>query len=443
MLRKSKFLFALACFMVGILVVTVMLRERWTFERLEEKWVVESSMGSNHYIVMRVSNYRLPEPRIMLTQSNATLKMIPVPDENPSKSANAAAHTFVRIRRTQQPYEFVPSDLMPDIITRDQQIVINPKHLCKIENNLKVFLMIMILSAVKHFEARSVIRKTYGGVTDVKGNVLRHVFLLGKTDDVTAMEQVRKESIQYGDIAQFDFNDTYRNLTLKSCSGLMWCTRFCSARFFLKTDDDIIVYPERVVGYLEKLTKDQEFVLYTGRPLDGGGITRNKKNRFYVPYGIYPYVRYPDYIGGLGILMSERIVQRFYFSSYKIVRTPSEDVYLGLLAKTLGIFPTCNKGVGYEIKVGRSESSQRIFCHHYSLMVALVIPEYKRNVAWTSYVENKDKDIASICNPKDYYDNQDCRWYEQHPDYGIKVHSIIQNLPNPPKGVPWYKRIFR
>jgi hypothetical protein len=53
---------------------------------------------------------------------------------------------------------------------------------------------------------------------------------------------VKQEDADFGDIIQFNFCESYRNLTLKTLMGFKWATEFCSnAHFIMKTDDDVYV----------------------------------------------------------------------------------------------------------------------------------------------------------------------------------------------------------
>ena len=76
--------------------------------------------------------------------------------------------------------------------------------------------------------------------------------------NVSPNPQVVQEQRQFGDILQEDFVDSYMNLTLKSVMGLKWASRRCpSARFLMKTDDDMFVNVPKLLDYLTKAQKER------------------------------------------------------------------------------------------------------------------------------------------------------------------------------------------
>jgi hypothetical protein len=71
---------------------------------------------------------------------------------------------------------------------------------------------------------------------------VRPAFLIGTTNGEILTSQVKQEDVDFGDIIQFSFNESYRNLTLKRLMGFMLATEFCSnAHFIITTDDDVYV----------------------------------------------------------------------------------------------------------------------------------------------------------------------------------------------------------
>ena len=62
---------------------------------------------------------------------------------------------------------------------------------------------------------------------------------------------VEEESVQYADVIQEGFVDSYNNLTLKSVMMLKWVTHHCSnVRYIMKTDDDMFVNVNNLVRLL-------------------------------------------------------------------------------------------------------------------------------------------------------------------------------------------------
>ena len=138
-----------------------------------------------------------------------------------------------------------------------------------------VFLLIVVFSAPKNFEQRSIIRSTWAEIIDkdpditniiIKGSytgqsLVKTMFLLGQTDEKTK-NIIQIESEYYNDLVIGSFTDSYGNLTLKTKLGLEWARGFCKFEYYLKTDDDIFVYSKGLVKWLWQLPRER---VYTGR----------------------------------------------------------------------------------------------------------------------------------------------------------------------------------
>ena len=59
--------------------------------------------------------------------------------------------------------------------------------------------------------------------------------------------------LQTQDILQWDFLDTYRNLTIKSILALRWAAYSCrEAAYVVEMDDDVFLHTPNLVRLLEK-----------------------------------------------------------------------------------------------------------------------------------------------------------------------------------------------
>ena len=105
----------------------------------------------------------------------------------------------------------------------------------------KIYLLVIVCSAVQNFEERQVIRDTWAKDQLALSNV-KVIFLLGQLKNATFQSNVTTESESYGDILQEGFIDTYANLTVKSLMLLKWFTKECDkVPYILKTDDDMYI----------------------------------------------------------------------------------------------------------------------------------------------------------------------------------------------------------
>ena len=77
----------------------------------------------------------------------------------------------------------------------------------------------------------------------------RHAFLIGITSDEITTSQ--EEHVNFSDVLQFSFQESYRNLTLKTLMGFKWVTECCSnANCIIKTDDDLmLIYMDDLHGW--------------------------------------------------------------------------------------------------------------------------------------------------------------------------------------------------
>ena len=63
---------------------------------------------------------------------------------------------------------------------------------------------------------------------------VRHAILTGTTNGEILTCQVKQEHVDFDDIIQFSFCESYRNLTLTTLMGFKWATEFCSSTFYYK-----------------------------------------------------------------------------------------------------------------------------------------------------------------------------------------------------------------
>jgi len=70
------------------------------------------------------------------------------------------------------------------------------------------------------------------------------------TSEVVSKYNEEKEV--YNDFIKADFQDSYRNLTLKTVHMLDWVQSYCShAKFFMKTDDDVFLNVPAILNFLD------------------------------------------------------------------------------------------------------------------------------------------------------------------------------------------------
>ncbi|XP_078452291.1 N-acetyllactosaminide beta-1,3-N-acetylglucosaminyltransferase 2 isoform X1 [Lampetra planeri] len=210
------------------------------------------------------------------------------------------------------------------------------------------FLLFAIKSVIAHFDRRQAIRESWGAETS--GNVtVRRVFLLGRPANPDLEPNLQHlldlESKRYSDILQWDFRDSFFNLTLKELLFLKWVEQRCSdVRFIFKGDDDVFVNTDRTVALLSNITApDKVQNLFLGDVIVNAGPHRDKKVKYYIPESVFEGA-YPPYAGGGGYVYSGEMARRIHQVSRQVMQFPIDDVYVGMCLRRMGFAPTKNSG---------------------------------------------------------------------------------------------------
>ncbi|XP_068571422.1 N-acetyllactosaminide beta-1,3-N-acetylglucosaminyltransferase 2 [Cebidichthys violaceus] len=251
----------------------------------------------------------------------------------------------------QQLQEFVSH-----IHRRDYPTLIQPDGVCgagaKDEREAPL-LLLAIKSTEQNFKNRQAIRQTWGqarwvagqwrkgkvGGEGEGGGYVRRVFLLGKGREedvgVSSSDLLQIESERYGDILQWDFRDTFFNLTLKDVLFWSWFSHSCNRTLFVfKGDDDVFVNTPKMMMYLQdQLRKPQahktieDFMV--GDVIVGGLPNRVNQSKYFIPDSFYKGL-YPLYAGGGGVVYSGLLTKRLEHMSKRVHLFPIDDVYVGM-----------------------------------------------------------------------------------------------------------------
>ncbi|XP_053316570.1 UDP-GlcNAc:betaGal beta-1,3-N-acetylglucosaminyltransferase 7 [Spea bombifrons] len=221
-------------------------------------------------------------------------------------------------------------------------MIINNPQKC----NGDIKLLIVVKSIITQHDRRDVIRKTWGKETEVNGKRIQTLFLLG-----TAMKEEERDNYQkllefenqiYGDILQWDFLDSFFNLTLKEVHFLKWMNIYCQGvSYVFKGDDDVFVSPTNILDYLDGNRNPDLFVgdvLFKARPI------RRKENKYYIPTSLYNKSQYPPYAGGGGFVMAGPLVKKLYKASETLELYPIDDVFLGMCLEVIHVNPIMHEG---------------------------------------------------------------------------------------------------
>lgn len=210
------------------------------------------------------------------------------------------------------------------------------------------FLLLAIKSSPANYGRRQVLRTTWARERPVRGAPLRRLFLVGSDRDP---QQARKfnrllemEAQTYGDILQWDFHDSFFNLTLKQVLFLEWQRTHCTnASFVLNGDDDVFAHTDNMVTYLQGHDPDQH--LFVGHLIQNVGPIRVPWSKYFIPTLVMAENKYPPYCGGGGFLLSRFTMAALRRAARVLPIFPIDDVFLGMCLKQQGLAPGSHSGV--------------------------------------------------------------------------------------------------
>ncbi|XP_052740347.1 beta-1,3-galactosyltransferase brn isoform X1 [Bicyclus anynana] len=217
-------------------------------------------------------------------------------------------------------------------------------------------LFIVVKSAMDNFGKRNAVRQTYGQENHIPGRIVRVLFFLG-IEDPKSITQVRveREMADHKDIIQVDFQDSYYNNTIKTMMAFRWLYEHCStADFYLFSDDDMYVSVNNLLDYVHdnptsETTNEIDKSKNKGNGRDSilfaGYVFNSAPQRFSwskwrVSLQEYPWNKWPPYVTAGAFVLSNRCMKMFYVGSLFVKSFRFDDIYLGIVAKKLGVTPT-------------------------------------------------------------------------------------------------------
>ncbi|KAM4750376.1 N-acetyllactosaminide beta-1,3-N-acetylglucosaminyltransferase 2a isoform 2-T2 [Anableps anableps] len=252
-----------------------------------------------------------------------------------------------RVPRQILDYNTLPKrfqDFLLHMRCRMYPMLINQPHIC----DEKPFLLLVVKSLMPHFDRRQAIRQTWGHAGFLAKRTVATVFLLGSAllvDNFPDLqEMLDHEAKLHKDLLQWDYRDTFFNLTLKEVLFLEWFSTHCPhAQYILKGDDDVFVNTFHIINFLEGLSEDKAKDLFVGDVIQNASPHRDKKLKYFIPKSVF-VGQYPAYAGGGGYLLSGDLAIRLYNISQQVVLYPIDDVYTGMCLKKLGLVPEKHAG---------------------------------------------------------------------------------------------------
>lgn len=137
-----------------------------------------------------------------------------------------------------------------------------------LDNRTNCDLVVLVTTRPNAIQRRQTIRNTWGGRFEKSGHV-QVFFIFGRgilessNSKDSISENLTKEAEENQDILLVDFQDTYANLSLKSYLGFSYAVdRYRTARFFMKADDDVVLYSDNILKYMARTGNKKEKNFY-------------------------------------------------------------------------------------------------------------------------------------------------------------------------------------
>ena len=205
------------------------------------------------------------------------------------------------------------------------------ESLCKVNSNLLMIALVTVSPV--NFRHRNVIRSTWATSHNQLNKHFRVVFIIGQSLKRKVNDAIHLESKQNGDIVQFDFIDSYYNLTTKTIMGFRWASTYCSnAKYTLKVDDDVVVNIDNLLAYLNRVVLDKNYQTnkMMCRFASRQSPIRNKKSKYYLSEKEYPNKTFDPFCLGPAYIFTMDLSAKFSHLASFTPKIKLEDVYVGV-----------------------------------------------------------------------------------------------------------------
>ncbi|KAH9528530.1 hypothetical protein DERF_002471 [Dermatophagoides farinae] len=211
--------------------------------------------------------------------------------------------------------------------------------------------VILVVTKPDDFRLRSLIRSTWASKFQTD-NSSRLYFVFGqmkqKMFDFRKIEElIRRENEYFNDIIQWNYQEDYFRLTIKSMAIIRWASVYCPlAVNVFKVDADALINHDNFIEFCRKLKQKQEqkqkpddynetkmlpprFAIY-GNLWNNSAVIRLQKNKFFTSFRDYSKKFYPLYSGSAW-LMNGRSSCLFIYLAAVQQAMPAllwEDIYI-------------------------------------------------------------------------------------------------------------------
>ncbi|CAI2350784.1 unnamed protein product [Caenorhabditis sp. 36 PRJEB53466] len=226
-------------------------------------------------------------------------------------------------------------------------------------------LLIVVKSSARNGQMRESVRKTWGKYQKADGIEVMPVFVVGHSENSEVRRQVDKEKEEFKDVLEISSIDSYRNNTFKLFAALDYASspRACtSPDFVLLVDDDYIVHVPNLLKFAK--TQRRSDPVYEGFVFHTSPF-RLKIHKHSISVDEYPFSRYPPYVSAGAVFLTSETVRRFQKTMRSLKMFPFDDVFTGILAKTLSVPATHNENfVFWSRHITRNEWDEGVIAVH-------------------------------------------------------------------------------
>ena len=244
----------------------------------------------------------------------------------------------------------------------------------------RVVLLVLISTVHANYGRRQAIRETWGSLEEIGGLPVVTLFLLARSKHLET--SLHEESAVYHDLLMEDFDDTYKNLSLKTMMAMKWASTHCpQASFVMKTDDDMYVSYRNILNYIFK-SEIPKTDLAVGMKIGGEAPIRNTNSKWYMSKELFPGDVYPPWLSGGGFVLSGDLPGRIYAVSLNTKLLHLEDVFVGVCLEKLKINLIMNR----QFSNRRSTYS---YCKFRNIITTHGVPYHDLKAIWTDQLVDK------------------------------------------------------
>ncbi|CAF0760310.1 unnamed protein product [Brachionus calyciflorus] len=221
----------------------------------------------------------------------------------------------------------------------------NFNNLIEPTNNLNcgdgTFLLIYVHSSPENYKNRLKIRQTWGNINKYVPNDLKLLFTTGLSSESLVNDKLKLESSIYNDIIQYDYSDTYRNLTIKAVMTLKWISKSCkNVKYILKVDDDVYVNYEPLMQHL-RVRFDEEkddvntIMCFVHKKMK---VIRNRNSKWYLSKEEFARNYFSKYCSGSAYVLTGDLAKKISHTSKKVNFFWIDDYFItGIMTQILKI----------------------------------------------------------------------------------------------------------